>query len=111
MEVGIILGQDAYGLQRPLDYKIGTRDELFTVLTELGWVVSGPMTRNRIQNNCHFPFTEDVKVAENIQTWCDIKNYASKINVVSQSKKELQAEKMLEITRKFIAEWYEVGMP
>ena len=50
MEVGIILGQDAYELQHPLDYKIGTRSETFTVPTELGWVVSGPMTGKRRQN-------------------------------------------------------------
>ena len=29
--VGIILGQDAYELQRPLDYKIGTQSEPFAV--------------------------------------------------------------------------------
>ena len=110
MEVGIILGQDAYELQRPLDYKIGTRSEPFAVLTELGWVVSGPMTGKRRPNVCHFAFTEDVKVAENIQTWWDIETYASKINVVSQSKKELQAQKMLESTTKFTGERYEVGM-
>ena len=72
MEVGIIIGQGAYELQRPLDYKTGTRSEPFAVLTELGWVVSGPMTGKRRQNVCHFAFTEDVKVAENIQTWWDI---------------------------------------
>ena len=108
MEVGIILGQDAYELQRPLDYKIGTRSEPFAVLTELGWVVSGPMTGKRRQNVCHFAFIEDVKV--NIQTWWDIETYASKINVLSQSKKELQAQKMLESTMKFTVERYEVGM-
>ena len=69
MEVGIILGQDAYEIQRPLDYKIGTRSEPFAVLTELGWVVSGPMTGKKSQNVCHFASTEDVKVAENIQSW------------------------------------------
>ena len=58
MEVGIILGQDAYEIQRPLDYTIGTRSEPFVVLTELEWVVSGPMTGKKSQN---------VKVAENIQ--------------------------------------------
>ena len=47
MEVGIILGQDTYELQRPLDYKIGTGRETFTVLTELGWVDSGPMMCKR----------------------------------------------------------------
>ena len=110
MNVGIILGQDAYELQRPLDYRIGTRSEPFPVLTELGWVVSGPMRGKRRQNVCHFAFTEDVKVTENIQSWWDIETYASKINVVSQSKKELQAQKMLESTTNFTGERYEVGM-
>ena len=112
MQVGIILGQDpwSYELQRPLDYKMGTQSEPFAVLTKLGWVVSGPMTGKRRQNVCHFAFTEHVKVAENIQTWWDIETYASKINVVSQSKKELQAQKMLENTTKFTGERYEVGM-
>ena len=50
MEVGIIFGQDAYELQRPLDYKIGTRSEPFAVLTELEWVVNGHMTSKRRQN-------------------------------------------------------------
>ena len=42
MEVGIILGQDAYELQRPLDYTIGKRSEPFTILTEQEWVVMDP---------------------------------------------------------------------
>ena len=110
IEVGIILGQDAYEIQRPLDYKIGTRSEPFAVLTDLGWAVSGPMTGKKSQNGCHFAFTEDVKVAENIQSWWDIETYASKINVVSQSKKEQRAQKSLESTTKFTGERYEVGM-
>ena len=110
MEVGIILGQDAYEIQRPLDYKIGTRSEPFAVLTELGWVVNGPTTGKKSQNICPFAFTEDVKVAENIQSWWDIETYASKINVVSQSKKEQQTQKFLESTTKFTGERYEVSM-
>ena len=69
MEVGIMLGQDADKIQRPLDYKIGTRSEPFAVLTELGWVLSGPMTGKKSQNVCHFASTEDVKLAENIPSW------------------------------------------
>ena len=99
MEVGIILGRDAYELQRPLDYFIGTRIEPFAVLTELGWVVSGHMTGKSRQNVSHFAFTEDLKVAENIQTWWDIESYASQINDVSQSRKELRTQKMLESTK------------
>ena len=68
------------------------------------------MTGKKRQKVCHFAFTEDLKVAENIQTWWDIETYASKINVVSQSKKELQAQKMLESTAKCTGERHEVGM-
>ena len=110
MEVGIILGQDAYETQRPLDYEIGTRSEPFAVLTELGWVVSGPMTGKKSQNVCNFDSTEDVKVAENIQSWWDIEIYASKMNVVGQSKEEQQAQKFLESTTNFTGERYVVGM-
>ena len=67
MEVGIILGQDAYKIQLPLDCKIGTRSEPFAVLTELGWVVSGPMTSKKSQNVCHFAFTD-------IQPWWEMEN-------------------------------------
>ena len=47
-------------------------------------------------------------MAENIQTWWDIETYAYKIN--SQSKKKLQAQKMLEGTTNFTGERYDVGM-
>ena len=109
MEVGVILGQDAYELQRPLDYKIGTRSEPFTVLrARMGsqWTHDG----QKMTNIYHFAFTGDVKVAENIQTWWDIETYAFKINVVSQSKKERQAQKMLESMTTFTGEQYKLRM-
>ena len=68
------------------------------------------MTGKKSQNVCHFASTEDVKVAENIQSWWNIEPYASKINVVNQSKKEQQAQKFLESTTKFTSERYEVVM-
>ena len=52
MEFGIILGQDAYEIQRPLDYKIGTRSEPFAVLTELGKVVSGDKMDGQKETIC-----------------------------------------------------------
>ena len=110
MEVGIILGQNAYELQRPLNYKMGTRIEPFAVLrARMGsqWTHDG---QKKTKYVCHFASTEDVKVAENIQTWWDIETYASKNNVVSQSKKELQAQKMIESTTKLTGERYEVRM-
>ena len=63
----------------------------------------------REQNVCHFAFTEEVKVAENIQTRWDIGTHASKINVLNQSKKKLQAQRMLESTTKITGERFELG--
>ena len=54
MEVGIIVGQDANGLQRPPDYKCGKPDESVGVLSQLCWVVSGPMTKRYNEIFCHF---------------------------------------------------------
>ena len=68
------------------------------------------MTGKRGQNVCHFAFTEDVKVAENLHKLWDIETYEYKINVVCQSKKELEPQKTLESTMKFTGERYEVGM-
>ena len=67
MEVGIILGQVDYKLQKQLDHKIGTRSESFAVLAEIRWVVNGPMTGKRRPNVCHFASTKDVKPFENNQ--------------------------------------------
>ena len=64
------------------------------------------MTGKRRQNSCHFAFTEDVKVAETIQSWWDVETFATKINVVIQSQKELQAQS----TTEFTGDRYEVGM-
>ena len=110
MEVGIILGQEVYEDQRQFYNKIGTQSEPLAVLTELGWVVSGHMTCKKNQKVCHFTSTEDVKVSENTQSWWDIEIYASIVNGVRQSKKEQQAQKFLESTKKLTGERYEVGM-
>ena len=110
MEVGTILGQDAYKIQPPLDYKTETQSEPFAVLKEIGWVVIGPMTGKKIQNVRHFASTEDVKVAENIQSWWGIETFVSKINVVNQSNKEQPAQKFLESKTKYTGERHEVGM-
>ena len=50
------------------------------------------------------------RTAENFQSWWDRETYASKINAVSRSKKELKAQKFLETTTKFTGKWIEVGM-
>ena len=58
------------------------------------WILHGLMTPKRKQDVRDFVFNEDLKTAVNIQIRGDIETFSSKINVVSQSKKELQAQKM-----------------
>ena len=50
-----------------------------------------------------------MKISEKIQSLRDTDTMLPKINVVSQSKEEQQAEKFLESTIKFTCERYEVG--
>ena len=42
--VDIIIGQDHPQLLRPFDVCTGRDDELFAVLTTLGWTLNGPVT-------------------------------------------------------------------
>ena len=68
------------------------------------------MKGKRGQNVGHFAKTEDAKTAKNFQSCWDIETYASEKNVVSQSKKEQQAQKFPETAKKFTGERYEVSM-
>ena len=54
MEVGTLLGQDSYELQKELGFKIGTISEHVAVLTQLGLVVNELMKGEKEQNVCHF---------------------------------------------------------
>ena len=81
----------------------------FAVLTERGWIVTEHLRGKKRQNFCHFALTENLNVAKNIQTCWDIETYPFKIKVLSQSKKDLQAEKMLKSTSKFTGERHEMG--
>ena len=109
MEAGIILDQDSCELQRNLVYKIGTRSEIIVVLTELGLLVSGPMIGS------DKPKIFAISLLQNMWEWLGIfkcighRLHASKIRIISQSRKELQSEKMQESNSKFTGERYEVG--
>ena len=73
-------------------------------------VVSGPEKGKRRQNICDFCCTEDVKKAENVQPCWNIETYASKLNVVNQSRRGLQAQELIQNTTKFKGKWCELGM-
>ena len=58
-DVKVILGQDAYHLIRPLEYKSGGRDEPWAVKTSLGWTVSGALPKKETKcmvASCNFSY-------------------------------------------------------
>ena len=87
-----------------------TKQELFDVLTELRWVFSEHMAGKKREKICHFTLTEEKKVAKKWQICWDNKIFAANINVISESKQEMQAHKLLERANMFTEEWYEAGL-
>ena len=62
------------------------------------------------QNICHCDCTEDMKKAENIQSQWEKETDDYKLNIISQSKKELQFQTMLESGKKFTGRCHKMGM-
>ena len=79
MEDCIKIGPDAYEPEKILVYKTGTRIEAVFVLTDLGWLVCGPIKSKKSHNVFYFAIREDAKVVLNIQTMLGKNSYDSKL--------------------------------
>ena len=80
-DVKVILGQDAYHLIRPLEYKSGGRDEPWAVKTSLGWTVNGALPRKETKcmaASCNFSVSSD-PLADQMKKWWDMETYASQL--------------------------------
>ena len=111
-DVKVILGQDAYHLIRPLEYKSGGRDEPWAVKTSLGWTVSGALPKKErkcMAASCNFSVSSD-PLADQMKKWWDMETYASVCDVSGRSKEEKRAQAILEKTTKHNGERYEVGL-
>ena len=111
-DVKVILGQDAYHLIRPLEYKSGEKNEPWAVKTSLGWTVSGalPKTeRNCMAASCNLSVFSD-PLADQMKKWWDMETYASVCDVSGRSKEEKRAQTILENTTKHNGKRYEVGL-
>ena len=110
-DVKVILGQDAYHLIRPLEYKTGGRDEPWAVKTSLGWTVSGALPKKETKcmaASCNFSVSSD-PLADQMKKWWEMETYASVCDVSGRSKEEMRAQAILEKTTKHNGERYEVG--
>ena len=111
-DIKVILGQDAYHLIKPLEYKSGYRNEPWAVKTSLGWTVSGALPKaetNCLGETCNISVSSD-PLADQIKKWWDMETYASVCDVSGRSKEEKRAQAILEKTTKHNGERYEVGL-
>ena len=110
-DVKVVLGQDAYHLIRPLEYKSGGRDEPWAVKTSLGWTVSGGLSKKETKYmvaSCTFSVSSDL-LADQMKNWWDMETYASVCDVSGRSKEEKRVQAISEKTTKHNGERYEVG--
>ena len=71
-KVTINLGQNAYGLIRPLEYKSGGENKPWAVKLPLGWTVNCPLPVSEIRLSgaaCHVANEDDIKLAEVVKKW------------------------------------------
>ena len=111
-DVKVILGQDAYHLIRPLEYKSGDRNEPWAVKTSLGWTLSGALPKaetNSLGATCNLSVSSD-PLADQMKKWWDMETYASVCDVSGRSREEKRAQAILERTTKHNGERYEVGL-
>ena len=97
-DVKVILGQDAYHLIRPLEYKSGDRNGPWAVITSLGWTVSGALPKaktNCLGATCNLSVSSD-PIADQMKKWWDMETYASGCDVSGRSKEEKRAQAILE---------------
>ena len=110
-DVKVILGQDAYHLIRPLEYKSGEKSQPWAVKTDLRWTVSGAFPKNEtsyLSVSCNLSIASDPLSEQKKKVW-DMKTYSSVCNVTGKSKEEKRALSILEETTKDNGERYEVG--
>ena len=111
-DVKVILGQDAYHLIRPLEYKSGEKSQPWAVKTALGWTVSGALPKKETSHlsvSCNLSVASD-PLSDQMKKWWDMETYSSVCNVTGKSKEEKRALSILEKTTKHNGERYEVGL-
>jgi hypothetical protein len=111
--VKVLLGQDAFHLIRPLEYKSSNDKSPWAVRLPLGWTLSGPLP-SQLAEDCVSTFyarcTEDTQLVEQVRHWWDIESYASRCQVLSRTSEDKRAQQLLDETTTHDGERYKVGL-
>ena len=104
--ITIILGQNAYELIPPLEYKNGGENKPWAVNLPLGWTINGPVPVNelRLRAACHVSNEDDVKLAEVVKKWWDMESYGKLVVADKRTKEHKLASDILNSTIKFIGD-------
>ena len=111
-KVATILGQNAYELIRPVEYKNGGENKQWAIKLPLGWTVSGPVPINHLKLSAACPVDndDDMKLAEVVKKWWDMESYGTLKVADKRTKEDKLATEFLNSTIKFNGERYEVGL-
>lgn len=112
-KVGLLLGQDVPQALMPLDVRVGEKGEPYATLTNLGWVVSGPIGQNKGNTaTSHFCNTSSGSLELQLSKFWKIESSET----LAQETKELSVD-----DRKVVSLWedtvrlkdghYELGIP
>ena len=111
-DVKIILGQDAYHLIRPLEYKSREKSQPCAVKTALGWTVSGYLPKKEtscLSVSCNLSIALDA-LSEQMKKCWDKETSSSVSNITGKLKEEKRALSILEKAKKHNGERFEVGL-
>ena len=112
--VSMILGQDAYGAIRPIEYFVSSTDKSSPVAVRMpiGWVLSGPLpsTSNLSASCFEASSEEDSTLAREVKLWYDMGTFGAVKNVDPSSAEESRAKEILHSTTFHAGKKYVVGM-
>ena len=114
-DVSVVLGQDAFPLMRPLEYRSVGKSEPWAVRCELAWCLSGhlPRTVRRFtgaQSCTTTTMQDDTALANQVKRWWDMEAYASQRQVDPRSVEDKRALELLERTTEYTGERYSIGL-
>ena len=98
-DIKVILGQDAYSLIRPLEYKYCGKNSPWAVKVPLGWTLSGPLPNSERRESSFLSSDsqENQELTEIVRKWWEIESYGTTFQINSRT---LEDEKSLEILEK-----------
>ena len=111
-EVKVILGQDAYSLIRPLEYKYCGNNYPWAVKVPLGWTLSGPLPNSEKTESSFLSndSQENQELTESVRKWWEIESYGTTFQVNSRTLEDNKSLEILEKTTLKLPERFQVQM-